>query len=62
MDGLPIGSLKSNLGPLITAAGVAGLLKVLGAMRAQERPPTLHADVPLDQCTVVMHAPVALDR
>ena len=43
-----LGSLKSNLGHLITAAGVAGLLKVLGAMKAGMRPPTLHAAEPLD--------------
>ncbi|MBK8286244.1 MAG: hypothetical protein IPK97_15945 [Ahniella sp.] len=38
--GLPIGSLKSNLGHLITAAGGAGLLKVLAAMKHGIRPPT----------------------
>ncbi|HYN41914.1 MAG TPA: beta-ketoacyl synthase N-terminal-like domain-containing protein, partial [Thermoanaerobaculia bacterium] len=48
LAGVPIGSLKSNLGHLITAAGVAGLLKVLGAMKAGTRPPTLHAGEPLD--------------
>ncbi|HEX5757394.1 MAG TPA: polyketide synthase, partial [Arenimonas sp.] len=31
---LPIGSLKSNLGHLITTTGAAGLIKVLAAMRA----------------------------
>ncbi len=47
--GLPIGSLKSNLGHAITAAGVAGLIKVLGALGARERPPSLHADSPQDE-------------
>ena len=37
---VPIGSLKGNLGHLITVAGVAGLLKVLGAMEAGIRPPS----------------------
>src|SRR6185369_109927 len=46
--GLPAGSAKSNMGHLITAAGVAGLLKVLGAMRTGIRPATLHADAPID--------------
>lgn len=45
---LPIGSLKSNLGHLITAAGVAGLLKVLGAIAHRTRPPTLHVEQPLE--------------
>jgi acyl transferase domain-containing protein/3-hydroxymyristoyl/3-hydroxydecanoyl-(acyl carrier protein) dehydratase len=46
---VPIGSVKSNLGHSITVAGLLGLLKVLGAMRAGVRPPTLHADAPLTQ-------------
>ncbi|HKN51574.1 MAG TPA: beta-ketoacyl synthase N-terminal-like domain-containing protein, partial [Amycolatopsis sp.] len=44
---LPIGSAKSNVGHLITASGVTGLLKVLGAMRAGIRPATLQADEPI---------------
>ncbi len=43
---LPIGSLKSNLGHLITTAGAAGLIKLIEAMRAGVRPPTLHAKEP----------------
>jgi len=45
---VPVGSLKSNLGHLITAAGAAGVMKVIGAMDAGVRPPTLHADAPLE--------------
>ncbi|MFO0728875.1 MAG: beta-ketoacyl synthase N-terminal-like domain-containing protein [Myxococcota bacterium] len=35
-----VGSLKGNLGHSITAAGMAGLLKVLGAFEVQQLPPT----------------------
>lgn len=45
---VPIGSLKSNLGHLITAAGVAGLQKVLGALNVGLLPPTLHGSKPID--------------
>jgi 3-oxoacyl-(acyl-carrier-protein) synthase/3-hydroxymyristoyl/3-hydroxydecanoyl-(acyl carrier protein) dehydratase/1-acyl-sn-glycerol-3-phosphate acyltransferase len=41
---LPVGSLKANMGHGITAAGIAGLIKVLGAFKAGLRPPTPHVD------------------
>ena len=44
---VPIGSVKSNVGHLLASAGVGGLLKVLGAMRAGIRPATLAAEEPL---------------
>lgn len=46
---IPIGSIKSNMGHPITASGMAGLIKVLGAIRASIRPPTLHAQDPIEE-------------
>lgn len=43
---VPIGSLKSNLGHLVTASGAAGLIKVLLAFAHQTRPQTLHVESP----------------
>ena len=40
---VPIGSLKSNLGHLITAAGGAGLIKILGSFTAGTIAPMIHA-------------------
>ncbi|MGB0589602.1 MAG: beta-ketoacyl synthase N-terminal-like domain-containing protein [Myxococcota bacterium] len=44
---LPVGSLKSNMGHLITASGTAGLMKVLGAIQHHQRPASLHVEGPV---------------
>ncbi|MBE4753170.1 amino acid adenylation domain-containing protein [Corallococcus sp. ZKHCc1 1396] len=41
-----IGSVKSNFGHLTAAAGVAGLLKTVLALKHRELPPTLHFQTP----------------
>ena len=43
-DSLAIGSLKSNMGHLITTAGAAAIIKVLAAQKHGIKPPTLHVD------------------
>ncbi len=43
---LRIGSLKSNIGHTVAAAGVAGVIKIVQAMRHRRLPRTLHADTP----------------
>ena len=43
---IAIGSIKSNLGHAAAAAGIAGLFKVLLALRQRRLPPSLHFEQP----------------
>lgn len=42
-----VGSLKSNMGHLVTGAGVAGLIKVLESLKHETMPATRHTDAPI---------------
>ncbi|MBV9790209.1 MAG: acyltransferase domain-containing protein, partial [Chloroflexi bacterium] len=44
-----IGSVKTNVGHLDTAAGVAGLIKTVQALKHQQLPPSLHFERPNPQ-------------
>ncbi len=44
----PIGSVKSNVGHLLTAAGAAGLAKTLLAMREKVLPPSINFQTPTE--------------
>ncbi|MFI1918307.1 type I polyketide synthase [Nocardia sp. NPDC020380] len=43
---LRIGSIKSNIGHTVAAAGVGGVIKMVQALRHETLPPTLHAESP----------------
>ncbi|MGW2892490.1 type I polyketide synthase [Streptomyces griseoruber] len=46
---LRLGSLKSNIGHTMAAAGVGGVIKMVQAMRHETLPKTLHVDAPSPQ-------------
>jgi len=43
-----LGSVKSNVGHMLTAAGLAGLCKVLEALRTRTLPPSANASTPME--------------
>lgn len=44
-----VGSVKSNIGHLVNAAGIAGLIKAVQALRHRRLPPSLHFEQPNPQ-------------
>ncbi|MBV8968043.1 MAG: polyketide synthase, partial [Verrucomicrobia bacterium] len=61
---LPIGSVKTNLGHLETAAGVPGLVKALLVLKHRQIPPSLHFEKPnpnIDFATLKLRVPTSLE-
>jgi 3-oxoacyl-(acyl-carrier-protein) synthase/3-hydroxymyristoyl/3-hydroxydecanoyl-(acyl carrier protein) dehydratase len=56
---VPIGSVKSNIGHAITAAGIAGLIKVLGSLNSGVLPPSLIGE---EEIEVLRESPFRLLR
>ncbi|TPG58149.1 SDR family NAD(P)-dependent oxidoreductase [Roseomonas nepalensis] len=62
---LPVGSVKSNIGHLETASGMAGLLKALLMLEKRTIPPSLHFDEPnprIDFAGLNLRVPTAAER
>ena len=47
-----VGSVKSNIGHLDAAAGVAGLIKTVLSLKHEELPPSLHFERPIRRSTL----------
>ncbi|MGB8168186.1 MAG: SDR family NAD(P)-dependent oxidoreductase [Chthoniobacteraceae bacterium] len=61
---LPIGSCKTNLGHLETAAGVAGLIKGMLVLKNRQIPPSLHFTTPnphIDFAELKLRVPTKLE-
>ncbi|MCX6872958.1 MAG: SDR family NAD(P)-dependent oxidoreductase [Verrucomicrobia bacterium] len=61
---LPIGSVKTNLGHLETAAGVVGLIKGMLVLKRGQIPPSLHFDNPsphIDMAGLKLRVPTTLE-
>ena len=56
-----LGSIKSNMGHTSAAAGVAGVIKMVQAMRHEVMPATLHVDAAQPACGLVGGGGVVAD-